>query len=204
VIPVLHDPQRSADIELRDRFLEGDPEAARDLCERHLDDLYAFVHWRVGGDRARAEDLVQDTLLVALQRIASFDGRARLSTWLEGIARNRLRSERRRRRPVPLEDVLSESEGEIDAILAQVAREPLPEWVLEEQETKDLVGATLSSLPEDQRRILLDKYVEGLSTREIAARRSASEKATESRLGRARLAFARVFELFAKRRGGIA
>ena len=145
-VVTFHDPQRAADLQLRDRFLDGDPEAARDLCERHLDDLYAFVHWRVGGDRARAEDLVQDTLLVALQRIGSFDGRARLSTWLEGIARNRLRSERRKRRPVPLEDVLAESEGEIDAILAEVAREPLPEWVLEEQETKDLVGATLSSL----------------------------------------------------------
>ena len=55
----------------------------------------------------------------------------------------------------------------------------------------------------EHRRALVDKYIEGLSVPEMATRDGKGTKATESTLHRARLAFARVFELLAKRRGGI-
>ncbi len=194
----------AADEALRARVLSGDRVAAEDLCRRHLDGLYEFVHYRVGGDRATVEDLVQETFLVALEKLADFDGRSSLHTWLCGIAKNKIRTERRRRRPKPLEDVLDEADDEIDAILAQVAREPLPDWVLERQETRDLVGATLSSLTPEYRDALVAKYVDGLSVAEIAERDGRGLKATESRLQRARVAFARVFELVARKRGGAA
>ena len=136
--------------------------------------------------------------------LAGFDGRSTLHTWLCGIAKNKIRSERRKRRPTPLADVLDEADADIHAILAQVSEEPLPEWVLERQETADLVGATLSSLPPDYRRALVEKYVEGITVAEMARRSGKGEKAQESTLHRARLAFARVFELLSKRRGGLA
>ncbi len=192
-----------ADLALRDRLARGERGAAEDLIEQHLDPLYAFVHYRVGRDRAQVEDVVQDTLVVALERIASFDGRASLQVWLCGIARNKIRSERRKRAPVALEDVLAQTQGEIDAILCDVVRERLPDDVLERDETRDLVGATLSSLPPDYRRALLEKYVDGLSVVEMSNRSRKSPKATESTLTRARTAFARVFELLAKKRGGL-
>jgi len=182
----------------------GERGAAEAFVERHLDPLYEFVHYRVGGDRAAAEDVVQDTLLVALRGLAGFDGRSSLHTWLCGIAKNKIRAERRKRRPQPLEDVLSEADQDIHAILAEVASEPLPEWVLERQETAELVGATLSSLPPEYRRALVAKYVDGLSVAEIAAQTGKGVKAAESTLHRARLAFARIFELVTKKRGGLA
>lgn len=188
---------------LRRRILGGDREAAADFFRRHVDGLYEFVHYRVGGDRGAAEDVVQDTFLIALEKLGSFDGRSSLHTWLCGIARNRIRKQRRARRPRALADVLAEADPEIDAILADVDREPLPDWVLEREETRELVGATLSSLPPGYRDALLDKYVEGLSVAEMAARGGKGEKATESMLHRARLAFARVFQLLARRRGGL-
>ena len=48
----------------------------------------------------RVEDVVQDTFLVALERLACFDGRSSLHTWLCGIAKNKIRTARRRARPV--------------------------------------------------------------------------------------------------------
>ena len=192
------------DLLLRNRVLDGDEEAAREFFRRHLDALYEFVHYRAGGDRGLAEDVVQDTLLVALDRLRAFDGRSSLHTWLCGIAKNKLRAQRRKRRPVLLEDLLEEVDPEIDAILARVDREPLPDWVLERAETQELVGATLSSLPPDYREVLVDKYLEDKSVSEIAARRGKTDKAAESTLHRARLAFGRVFQLLAKRRGGLA
>jgi RNA polymerase sigma-70 factor (ECF subfamily) len=191
------------DLALKGRVLRGDRDAAGVLCRRHLEPLYEFVHYRLGGDRSAVEDVVQDTFLVALESLGSFDGRSSLSTWLCGIARNKIRGERRKRRPMALEDALAEAEPQIDAILADVAREPLPEEVLDRQETRDLVGAALSSLPGEYRQALLSKYVEGRSVEELAASSGATFKAAESRLQRARVAFARVFELLARRRGGL-
>ena len=71
---------------------------------------------------------------------------SRISTG-SSVPKNRLRSERRKRRAVLVEDLLAEADPDIDAILAAVDREPLPDWVLERGETQELVGATLSSLP---------------------------------------------------------
>jgi RNA polymerase sigma-70 factor (ECF subfamily) len=191
------------DLALRDRILGGDREAAEAFFGRHLDALYEFVHWRAGGDRATAEDVVQDTMVVALERLVAFDGRSSLHTWLCGIAKNKLRAANRKRRPRLMEDVLSEADAEIDAILANIDSQELPEWILERQETQELVGATLSSLPPDYRSALVDKYIEGRSVAEMAEARGKGEKATESTLHRARLAFSKVFQLLAGRRGGL-
>lgn len=189
---------------LRDALLRGDRAAADGFLGRHVAALYEFVHYRVGGNRVVAEDVVQDTFLTALERLASFDGRSSLHAWLCGIAKNKILNERRRQRPAAIEDVLAEADPEIEAILLSIDRTPLPESALELAETRELVGATLSSLPPEYKQALLQKYVEELSTAEIAARSGKHEKAAESTLHRARLAFGRVFTLLAKKRGGFA
>jgi len=190
------------DLALRDRVLSGDQLAAGDLFRRHLEALYEFVHWRVGRDRAAAEDVVQDTFLVGLQRLDTFDGRSSLHTWLCGIAKNRIRMARRKRRPLAMSDVLADADAEVFDVLAELESAELPEWALEREETRALVGATLSSLPPDYRDALLQKYVDGLSVNEMAARAGKSPKATESRLTRARVAFTRVFSVLNGRAGG--
>lgn len=192
-----------SELALRDALLRGDRVAAEGFLARHLNGLYEFVHYRVGGNRVVTEDVVQDTFLTALERLASFDGRSSLHAWLCGIAKNKIRSERRRLRPLPMEDVLAAADPEIEAILLAIDRTPLPESALELAETKELVGATLSSLPPEYREALLAKYVEELSTAELAARAGKHEKAAESTLHRARLAFGRVFTLLARKRGGL-
>lgn len=197
-------PDESRDeVALCRRIAAGEGSAASELIANHADQLYEFVHYRVGGDRQTAEDVVQDTFLTALGKLDEFDGRAALHTWLCGIAKNRIRNERRRSKPRALEDVLAEADPEIDAILADIERTPLPEWVLEKRETRELVGATLGSLPPDYVRALLEKYVEGRSVRDLALELGRGAKATESLLFRARAAFARVFTLLADKRGGL-
>jgi RNA polymerase sigma-70 factor, ECF subfamily len=190
------------DLALRDRIVGGDREAAGALFDEHVEALYEFVHYRVGGDRATAEDVVQDTFVVAIEKAAGFQGSSSLHTWLCGIAKNLIRSARRKRRPVSLPDLLEGADEEVFDILAEVERTELPEWVLERKETAALVGATLSSLPPDYRQALLQKYVDGLSVADMAGRSGRSAKATESLLTRSRVAFARVFQLLNGGAGG--
>ena len=189
--------ERVEELRLRDRILAGDRVAADRFFENHLDALFEFVHYRVGRDANLTEDLVQDTMLVAVERLESFDGRSSLHTWLCGIAKNKIRARRRKQRPVALDDLLEQADPQIEGILSEIDSQPLPEWVLERRETHELVGATLSSLPPEYRQALVQKYVEGRPVSEIASGSGKGEKAAESMLHRARLAFARVFQLLA-------
>jgi RNA polymerase sigma-70 factor, ECF subfamily len=197
-------PVHGEDLDLRRRLLAGERQAVELLQERHLGALYEFVHYRLGRDRAATEDVVQDTLLVACDPKVAYDGRSRLHTWLCGIAKNKIRGLRRKLRPVRIEELLDDADSEIDAVLADIEGQPLPEDVLERKETAELVGATLSSLPPDYRDALLGKYVEGKTVPEMAREQGRQVKAAESQLHRARLAFSKVFTLLAKKRGGLA
>lgn len=66
-------PSLRADL---DRLFEAHRGRVRVLCLRMV------------GDEARAEELVQEALLVAYRQLPDFDGRARFGTWIYGIARN--------------------------------------------------------------------------------------------------------------------
>lgn len=189
------------EVQLAARVARGDLDAGRELFGRHAEELYRFAHHRLA-DRGAAEDVVQETFLAALDRIGTFDGRGSLSAWLRGIAKHRI-ADHFRRRPMGLSEALLDADGEIDSILARVSREELPDSALEAKETAELVDATLASLPPEYARALVAKYVEGRSTAELAAEGGRTNKAAESLLLRARRAFAEVFELLARRRGGL-
>ena len=63
----------------------GRPEACAELIRVHYQKVYRFlVH--LTGDVHRAEDLTQETFVSAWEKIATFQGRATLATWLHRIA----------------------------------------------------------------------------------------------------------------------
>ena len=146
------------------------------LYDACFDELWRTVRGRV--DRQdRAEDVVQETWLVAVRRIEHFDPElGPFIAWLHGIAARVLANERRR-------DVHREGR--------RVALDPEspadPESPLGD-ERSELV---LAQLPGRYRELLVAKYVEELSVAEIALRHSESKAAIESALGRARAAFRR-------------
>ncbi len=75
----------------------GDADAVGALFERFRDPVFRFLTRVVGGrPDIDVEDLVQQTFLVIV-RGAKFDGRAKVSTWIFGIAANIARTHRRGR-----------------------------------------------------------------------------------------------------------
>jgi len=110
-------------------------------------------------DLASAEDLVQATFLVALERARSFDPAREVEPWLYGILVREAARARRRRAQVP------------DA--RRVAREdvePAPDVQLEGRELQALVTEALDRLPARYREVLAPYLCEGLSAVEIARR----------------------------------
>jgi RNA polymerase sigma-70 factor, ECF subfamily len=169
--------------------------------DRHLHEVYGFVFHLVGGDRAVAEDLNQETWLAALDGIDHCDAdRGSFRNWLFGIARRRVALHYRRRSLVG-------NPGTEKGTVPICAKHPsgrsgkcgpspfpadlgdasvLPEDVIEQVEQNSVVRAAILVLPDDRRKVLMWKYVEGLSVDAIAIRMERTAKAVESLLSRAR------------------
>jgi RNA polymerase sigma-70 factor (ECF subfamily) len=94
----------------------GDRDAFRLLLERHYDRIHRLA-WQLTGTRADADDIAQDVCCMLVEKISTFRGEAKFTTWLCGIVFNACRDLRRRRRSLgALTDRL--------AVLAGLARAP--------------------------------------------------------------------------------
>jgi RNA polymerase sigma-70 factor (ECF subfamily) len=79
--------QPECDEELAARAGQGDRAAFEALLRRHYDVMHR-VAFRLTGSRADAQDITQEVCCALVERIGSFRGEARFTTWLIGIVRN--------------------------------------------------------------------------------------------------------------------
>ncbi len=163
----------------------GDPEALRRVVELYQGRIFALIYGIVR-DSHEVEDIAQEVFLKVFTRIAAFDGRSSLYTWLYRVAANAAKDhlKRRSRRPaLPLEDeaaIRDEGEG--------------PAGSAEKEERRRLVREAIAALPTRYRTILVLRELEGLAYSEIAAVLEISEGTVESRLHRARARLKRSLE----------
>lgn len=87
----------AADADLVAAAVAGDRAAFEALLRRHYDRIHAIA-WQLTGSRTDAEDVAQDVCVALVERLASFRGEAKFTTWLTGITFNACRDFRRRRR----------------------------------------------------------------------------------------------------------
>jgi RNA polymerase sigma-70 factor (ECF subfamily) len=69
------------------RYQRGDVRAFEVLLSRHRKPVYNFIY-RFVGDRAQAEDVLQETFLRVIKSADSYQREAKFTTWLYTIARN--------------------------------------------------------------------------------------------------------------------
>jgi len=177
----------------RRKALAGDADAVRCLAEEALRPLYAFCLYRVGKNQHLCEEVVQETLLRALRDLDHYEpARAgnKIFPWLTGLARNEIhRVLAKERNTVSLEAMWGRMDQELLGLYARLESEPLADEVLQREETRELVNATMSQLPPHYREVLEAKYMTGKTVRDLANGWRTTEKAVESLLTRARQAF---------------
>lgn len=189
----------------RQRALQGEAQAVRQLAEAVLQPLYAFCLYRVGGDTHRCEEVVQETLVRALRDLELYDPARcgdNIFPWLTGLARNEIsRVLARDRRLVSLDALWARIDRELLPLYERLEAEPLDEELVRREETCQLVDMTLSQLPPRYREALEAKYIRGVTVRDLAVLWRSTEKAVESQLVRARKAFRAVFLTLARNLG---
>lgn len=166
-------------------YASGDRLAALALTQRVTPRVLAYAARMLGGDRAEAEDVAQETML-RLWRIAPDwrPGETKVTTWAYRVATNlcldRQRS-RRRKGQVPLDDAPEVPAGGRTA-----------EGALVEGDRMAALHDALASLPDRQRQAVVLRHIEGLSNPEIAAVMEIGVEAVESLTARGKRALAAI------------
>ncbi|MDR0511424.1 MAG: sigma-70 family RNA polymerase sigma factor [Rikenellaceae bacterium] len=158
------------------RTRAGAVEAFGELVDRYGGRVYSLVA-RIVGNREEAEELAQDVFVKAFVHLGSFREQCSFSTWLYRIAWNTAISATRRRRlrGLPLDEKLAD-EGQ-------------DEWFDEgpdDDRRLERLDAALSTLPPDERALVLLFYTEERSVEEIAAITGLSRPNVKTKLHRIR------------------
>jgi RNA polymerase sigma-70 factor, ECF subfamily len=147
------------------------------LYRRYLDRVYGYAFYQLR-DHHDAEDATERTFLAALRALPEFSAEgATFRAWLFRIAHNTIVNAHRsrfRRRTEPLPDGLERIAPNADPA----------GLVLEADETRRVLRA-VAELPEDRRQVVLLRFVDGLSSREIGQVMDRSEGAARVLLHRA-------------------
>jgi RNA polymerase sigma-70 factor (ECF subfamily) len=106
----------AGDDDLVSQAARGNRAAFEALLRRHYD-LMHRVAWRMTGSESDAQDICQDVCCALVERLASFRGEAKFTTWLVGIVRNACHDHHRRH------STLTRLKGHL-AVLAEMAAPP--------------------------------------------------------------------------------
>jgi RNA polymerase sigma-70 factor (ECF subfamily) len=175
-----------SDESLAARARSGARSAFATLVERYQDRVYRLT-LRLLHNPSDAEEITQETFLLAHRSIASFQGESRFWTWLYRIAVNCALMQRRsaRRHPVQTLEVTSPSGERIQRTLAgplEGADELVYRKMLAQR-----VRAALAGLDESQRAAVVLRDLEGMSSEDAADVLGVTAEVVRQRAHRGRL-----------------
>jgi RNA polymerase sigma-70 factor (ECF subfamily) len=165
-----------ADRSMLQQVAAGEEKALTVLYEKYGQRLYAYAY-RLTGDAAQAEDLLQDTLVVVWQSAGRFRGEGRVIAWLLGIVHHQaLKSMRHRPQPLTadMEEKLSSTS-------------PLPEEVVQTSDQAERVRKAIKTLSSEHREVLELIFFQKLSYEEAARVINCPVGTVKSRINHARL-----------------
>ena len=174
-----NDPMQAVATIALERAQGGDSEGFRVLVEQNTRNVFRLA-FRMTGNEADAEDVVQETFLRAYRNIARYDPRAKVSTWLHSIASNYaidLLRKRKHRVADHLDDV--------PAAATPVAVDPDPERLTAGSQFRARVSSALEGLSAKERVAFSLRHFEGLSIREIAENMGTPEGSVKNNIFRA-------------------
>jgi RNA polymerase sigma-70 factor (ECF subfamily) len=160
-------------------------EAFRVLMRRYQDKIFGIAYG-ITLDREESLDIVQEVFVKVYERIHTFRGESKLSTWLHRITVNLCLNWKRRwkrrfrwhHEPIEAEEVSKKADVE--------GEDQRPDTLYEKKELEEIFWRCLREIPETARAVFVLKEVEGLSYEEIAEALKIRKGTVSSRLFYAR------------------
>lgn len=182
--------ERDVDQQLVERVQRGDKTAYGLLVAKYQRKLLRLVS-RIVRDPSEVEDVVQEAFIKAYRALPNFRGESAFYTWLYRIgintAKNHLAILRRR---APTNSTKEADEAETFDEAEQLRDINTPETMLMSRQVADTVNAAMERLPEELRRAITLREVEGMSYEDIATAMDCPIGTVRSRIFRAREAIA--------------
>jgi RNA polymerase sigma-70 factor (ECF subfamily) len=174
------------DMLLVKRSQEGDVAAFEQLIKHHQVIAYNIA-FRVLGNQEDAQDATQEALIKVFKNITKFKAQSQFSTWLYRIVVNTCRDYARKNRKV----VTLSTDSQINTEEGQLQREfpdesMSPELLYEKKELSERIQLAISTLPEQNRTVVVLRDIQGLSYEVIASILDIPVGTVKSRINRGR------------------
>jgi len=170
--------------ELVERLKQGDEIAFKTIVEQWKDMVYNTILGIVQNE-TEAEDLAQDVFIKVFEKISTFKGDSKFSTWLYRIATttalDHLRSKKRKKRFGFLQSLTGSGGDEKE----QIPDFHHPGVNLDNKERAAVLFKAIDALPENQKSAYMLHKLEGLSYRDVSEVLNTTVSAVESLMSRA-------------------
>ena len=171
----------------------GEKRSIKWWFEKFCDSLYTFVYYRTGGDSEVAGNIIEETFVKSYRAIDKFDPEQNsMLAWLTLMATTCIRV---------IDD--SDEHGNKLSLFGirkslyesylRIATGPMPEEVLEQRQTVELVQMTLANLRADYKSLLTEYYSNLKPAKEISVLEGMNEQQIRTTLYKARKAFKDTF-----------
>ncbi len=170
---------------LVNRIKQNDNSAIMEFYNKFYKEVY-YVCYKITENEKDAEDVAQETLIKAIDKIDTLKNPEGLSSWLRTIANNLSINYLKKNRKFDIVDN-SEDMGEEVFEENRVAQKT-PEDIVADKEVTDILTNMINKLPREQRITIFMFYYEELSVKEIAEIMECSEATVRSRINYARKA----------------
>ena len=185
------------DVRLVEALRRGEETAFTELVDRYERTMLAVASGYVR-TRAVAQEVVQDTWLNVFKSIDSFECRSSLKTWIFRILVNRAKTRGAgESRSIPFSSFRTgesdsfDPESLIDRSRIDAADAESPERALVSRETFDHALRAIEQLPDNQRRVIAMRDIQGCSSEEVCSTLGITSGNQRVQLHRARAAVAR-------------
>lgn len=176
-----------SDVELARLCVERDRGAIEHVITSNNQRLFRTA-WSILKSSSEAEDAVQAAYVAAFAKIASFEGRSSLSTWLTRIVANealgRRRAEQRRRRHLDEDGIVVLDQYRETLMRGSSAASP--DAALAREQIRILLENAVAELPDEFRTVFVLRDVEGMTTEQAAEILDIPAATVKTRLWRSR------------------
>lgn len=166
------------------------------IYHSYVNEIYQYVYLRTGMSKALAEDVTQEIFMDIYKGFSGFKGLCSERTWVYKIARNKL-NDFYRKQYSPKFEIVEMNDYMTEHI--DDSSQDIQELMIKSFERKK-VCTCLNELQEQYKIVLVLKYIDDKTVKEIATIVGKSTKAIESILHRAKKAFIKSYTKYDKRR----